>query len=535
MRGDRFCALILILALALAGGCVAKKTPGRSDSDFFEKWRSRAERYRGFSPSAPAATAVKEESLSKQKGRVTSPSSPESPESPAPRALPTQPVTLKMQEVPLRLLFKTLARAADQNILINEHVKGSLSIHIQNQPWDQVFQSLLKSQGYGYEWEGEIIRIVTPADIENNYQFLDNQEKTEAKKRKVELAEPLRTQVIRVEFADAKKLRENLNALLIQDEGGTHGAVMVDEHTNSLLVRASRRDMEMISELVHILDRPTQQVLIEAFIVETTQNTARELGLQWGGLYRDGRYWVTPSAEEGGIFGSQDTEDTVIQLQDPDNPLGLEPDLMLNWPTITSGMAGLNMGILAAKLNRYTLGLQLAAMQEQGKLNILSNPSITTLDNQTANIESGREVPFQTVEDEDVNVEFQKAVLSLKVTPHIINEKALKLKIVTHKDELDFSQEVGTSKNPTILTKKAETNVVLFNGQTTVIGGLSKQSELKSEAGVPVLKDIPLLGRLFRRDSSSRNMDELLIFITPYILEEMGDTEDGILLPSESG
>lgn len=532
MRGDRFCFLIVILALALAGGCVAKKTPERSDSDFFEKWRIRAKRYRGFSPAAPAAAPGMEEREAKQKDGA---SGPLSPESPSPRALPTQPVTLKMQEVPLRLLFKTLARAADQNILINEHVKGRLSIHIQNQPWDQVFESLLKSQGYGYEWEGAIIRIVTPADIENNYQFLDNQEKTEAKKRKVELAEPLRTRVIPVEFADAKKLRENLNALLIQDEGGAHGAVMVDEHTNSLLVRASRRDMKMIIELVHTLDRPTQQVLIEAFIVETTQNTARELGLQWGGLYRDGRYWVAPSAEEGGIFGSQETEDTAIPIQDPDNPLGLEPDLMLNWPTITSGMAGLNMGILATKLNRYTLGLQLAAMQEQGKLNILSNPSITTLDNQTANIESGREVPFQTVEEGDVNVEFQKAVLSLEVTPHVINEKTLKLSIATHKDELDFSQEVGTSKNPTILTKKAETNVVLFNGQTTVIGGLSKQSELNSEAGVPVLKDIPLLGRLFRRDSSSRNMDELLIFITPYILEEMGDTEDGILLPSESG
>jgi type IV pilus assembly protein PilQ len=166
--------------------------------------------------------------------------------------------------------------------------------------------------------------------------------------------------------------------------------------------------------------------------------------------------------------------------------------------------------------------MQLSALQEEGKLNILSSPSITTLDNQPASIESGREVPFQTVvysgNVATPSIEYKKAVLSLKVTPHTIDRNMLRLNIVTHKDELDFSNTVGG--NPTIITKNAETNVILYDGQTMVIGGLSKETATDTESGVPFLKDIPLLGRLFKSTGKSSNMEEVLIFITPQILKE---------------
>jgi type IV pilus assembly protein PilQ len=174
---------------------------------------------------------------------------------------------------------------------------------------------------------------------------------------------------------------------------------------------------------------------------------------------------------------------------------------------------------VAQDINNFILAMQLAALENEGKVNILSSPSITTLDNQVAVIESGKEVPYQTVEDNEVNIEFKKAVLSLKVTPHIIDGKTLKLEIETKKDELDFSTSSAVQGNPTITTKRAETSVILFNGETAVIGGLSKESSNENDQGVPFLKDIPLLGHLFKSRQTMENLEEVLIFITPHILQ----------------
>ncbi len=165
-------------------------------------------------------------------------------------------------------------------------------------------------------------------------------------------------------------------------------------------------------------------------------------------------------------------------------------------------------------------------MQTEGKVNILSSPSITTLDNQKAIIESGQEVPYQTVENGEVKIEYKKAVLSLEVTPHVIGNNTLKLNINTKKDELDFANAVGGQ--PAIRTKSAITNVLLFDGQTTVIGGLSKEnSDRYRIQGVPWLKDIPILGYLFKGKETIDSLDEVLIFITPHILgEQFADEVD---------
>ncbi|MGD8676352.1 MAG: type II and III secretion system protein, partial [Desulfobacterales bacterium] len=164
------------------------------------------------------------------------------------------------------------------------------------------------------------------------------------------------------------------------------------------------------------------------------------------------------------------------------------------------------------------LSLQLQALQQEGRLNILSSPSITTLENQIALIESGSRIPIQTVENGEVNIEYVQATLRLEVTPNVIDGEALKLKILTNKDEPDFSRPVAG--NPTIITKKAETNVILLNGQTTVIGGLNKETTSSNQSGIPYLKDVPGLGWLFGSRSRSGAMEDVLIFITPYILEE---------------
>jgi type IV pilus assembly protein PilQ len=182
-----------------------------------------------------------------------------------------------------------------------------------------------------------------------------------------------------------------------------------------------------------------------------------------------------------------------------------------------SGFEPFALGLVYQNIGDALLSAQLTALQDQGKLNILSSPSITTLDNQTAFIESGEDIPFQTVEDGEVNVQFKKAVLSLKVIPHVIDDKTLKMYINVHKDEADFSRTV--LGNPTILTKNAETNVIQFNGQTIVIGGLNKETTTRSDTGVPYLQDVPGLGYLFKRKGSEDRLEDLLIFITPHILQ----------------
>ncbi|MGD8522835.1 MAG: type IV pilus secretin PilQ, partial [Desulfobacterales bacterium] len=182
-----------------------------------------------------------------------------------------------------------------------------------------------------------------------------------------------------------------------------------------------------------------------------------------------------------------------------------------------SGLSPFTLGLIYQRVGDVLLDVQLSALQEQGKLNILSSPSITTLDNQTAFIESGRDIPFQTVEDGEVNIEYKKAVLRLDVTPHVIDDRTLKMYINVNKDEADFVNEV--QGQPTILTKKAETNVIQFDGQTIVIGGLNKETTSDTKSGVPFLEDIPGLGYLFKKKGSSSDLEELLIFITPHILQ----------------
>jgi len=191
---------------------------------------------------------------------------------------------------------------------------------------------------------------------------------------------------------------------------------------------------------------------------------------------------------------------------------------MFNFPAALDGTTGMTLGYVFQNIGKGLLTVQLTALQKEGKLNILSSPSITTLENQLAIIESGARIPIQTVEDGEVNIKYEDAVLRLEVIPYVIDKNNIKLKILTNKDELDFTRTVAG--NPTIITKKAETKVILSNGQTTVIGGLNKETASETESGVPLLKDIPGIGFLFRSRGKANSMEEVLIFITPYILEE---------------
>ena len=489
-----------IFFIALICGCASKKK--EKSNLFFDDWKVKAQESKGFSPSA----RMLDRSLSQKAAKSAYTSGLLSEYK---KPLPKKKITMKMNDIEISVLLRALSRVANQNIMLNEKIKGKININITKARWDQVFKSILRTHGLAYAWEGNIIRIMTNEDMENEL-------KRESQKRDLRIIEPFITRIVHINYSEAAKLRENLEKFLtLNKDGKPLGSVLVDEHTNSLIIQAIGNDLGRILSVIEKLDRPTAQILIEAHIVETTSATGRELGIQWGGLAHgtsnDNNHWLGSGGDtyDGSLFDPT-TGDPVTHLPGIGN--------MFNFPAALEGTTGMTLGYMFENIGRTLLTVQLTALQEEGKLNILSSPSITTLENQMAFIESGEKVPIQTVEDGEVNIKYEDAVLRLEVTPHVIDKNFLKLQIITNKDELDFTRTVAG--NPTIITKKAETTVMLSHGQTTVIGGLNKERVSETEAGVPFLKDIPGLGWLFRSRGSTNAMEEVLIFITPYILKE---------------
>jgi type IV pilus assembly protein PilQ len=492
--------LATLFLLSCLSGCAQQKTEKKET--FFDQWQARAADSRGFSPPEKHRIIDMPESLAPSDKTVAA-------ENQIEKSLPDKSVTLKIHQADIAVLLRALARSVGISIIVNNSVQGVTSLNVAKLPWNQVFEGILKTHGLSYAWEGDLLRIITVDDKANIVRQLEADQKILSTRRQMALSEPLLTKIVHVDYADAGKLKTNLENFLTEaDSGKILGSVLLDEHNNALIIQATRSDLERMIALITELDQPTPQVLIEAHIIEANSETARELGVQWGGLYTGNDYWVTPNASDGiGLTAS-----------DPVNPTS---GVAANLPADLSGAAvagaGFTMGMIVQS-GGLLLAAQLNALEEEGKLNILSSPSITTLDNQKAIIESGDEVPYQTVDDNKVQIEYKKAVLRLEVTPHVIEGDTLKMDITTNKDELDFTRTV--SGNPTVITKKAQTNVVVFDGQTTVIGGLNKQTDRGIDYGVPWLRKIPGLGYLFKGESKSSQMQDLLIFITPHILKK---------------
>ncbi|MCP4631012.1 MAG: type IV pilus secretin PilQ [bacterium] len=494
-----FPAILCLLLMAAWMYSCSQKTDLKDVKDpFYEQWRVKAEESKGHSAVEPPP--VDEEPFEIASKEMAEEAVPE-----IERLLPTRKISLKMNSIEVSVLLRALAKAAKQNIILNEKVSGKININIHQAPWDQVFTGILKTHGLSYSWEGEILRIMTAEDLEADI-------RRKARKRDLLLTQMPSTRIVAVKFMEADKLKSNLEKFVSIDKSGNQtGSILVDEHSNSLIVQAIKSDMDIISAVIERLDRPTPQVLIEAYIVEANKDVARELGIQWGGVYtgKSGDKRASVSGKQSG---------TGAVPVPPDESIDVTSGSVVNLTANSlSGFDPTTLGLLYTRLGEYLLSAQLSALQDQGKLHILSSPSITTMDNQNAYIESGQDVPYQSVEDGEVKTEYKKAVLRLDVTPHVIDGETLKMFIKVNKDEPDFSRTV--LGNPTIITKKAETSVIQNDGQTIVIGGLSKETSSRNKTGTPFLEDIPGLGYLFKQKSSADQMEELLIFITPHILK----------------
>lgn len=490
-------ALLLCLAVFFAAGC---KKETKTDP-FMEKWKAMEKIAQGHSPSPPLRE--------KPSDLVAQDVMPIEPERELPKILVSE---FDARNTNIVAALRSLGKAAGQSIMVSPGVTGTINVNLRNLPWDQVFKGIVKTNGLAWEWADDIIRVMTAEDMENDLK-LDQ----------IRFRKPLVTTAIKINYANAESLREDFEKILTKDaEGKPRGSVEVVEHTNSLIVHSVKEDVVNIAELVDKLDRPSAQVRLKAYIVETTDDVARELGIQWGGLYQ--RRGVTGARNSLSIVpGGTDVQDDGTYTSVLNSTAGgmSRQGYAVNFPgnVPNDDGEGMALGLVYGAMNGNVLEVQLRALAEDDKVNILSSPSITTLDNQTAYTENGEEVPFITLDESgNAEVEWKDAVLRLEITPHVVDDLNLKLDIEVKKDEVDFSRDV--QGNPVIIKKATKTSLITRNNETVVISGLTRHSQTQGSAGVPGLKDIPGLGWLFKSDSSSNEKEEVLIFITPTILAE---------------
>jgi type IV pilus assembly protein PilQ len=261
--------IAVLISVLLVGGCAAPKK--QKQDPFFDKWKTKAETSKGISPATPKPLGEQQQII-----KPKAPPKAAKIEEKKQKPLPTRTISLKMTNIEVSVVLRALARASDQNIIVSEQVSGKININITQAPWDQVFLGILRTHGLSYAWEGQIIRIMTADDMEEDI-------KRQTRQRELKLTEPPLTRIVPVKFSSAKQLQENLEKFLTVDKNDKPiGSILVDEHTNSLIIQAIRTDMTSIISVIEQLDQPTPQVLIEAYIVEANKDVARELGIQWG-------------------------------------------------------------------------------------------------------------------------------------------------------------------------------------------------------------------------------------------------------------
>ncbi len=522
------CACLACIIVLNVSGC---KKQNELPDPFFERWKKLAIESRGYSPESAQETIDVEQPSNVQEIM------PEPKKEKVEKPLPTVVTTLDVHDTEIRAVLQALARAAKQNILVNSNIKGLVTVRFIKIPWNEAFIALLKSNGLTYTWEGTVLRIVSIEDMKRQLAVEEVKAKIEAQDVAIKKLEPLATRIIKVKYADIEELKQSLLALTGSaatssgKETSTSSSdsktnIFADKHTNSLILMAHPQEMKMLTSVVATLDHPAKQVYLKAHIVETTKTTGRQLGMQWGGQWGEKlpgsagrRISIGNPIGAGGapLFGSGSKE-----MMKGDTP-GEATGFFSNFPFAGIvgpgiGNKGLGLHFLVGKVGGKILEAQLTALQNKGKLNIISSPSLTTMDNQMAFTENGAKIPYVTQDDGEKTVEFEDAVLRLEMTPHVIDETYIKMKVLVKKDEVDFSARLKVDGNPTIFKKETSTNLIVRNNETIVISGLTKQSVTESTSGVPWLADIPGLGWLFKGESKDNDMEEILIFITPSIL-----------------
>ena len=412
-------------------------------------------------------------------------------------------ITLDINDAEITDLLRLLSDEINTSIVVSPDVKGKITLSLKSVPLDQALDIILRMHDLGMRYEGSVIWI---AKAET---FRAEAERALKEAESMERMEPLEVRLIPVNYATASDIQGNVQSLL-----SSRGSINIDTRTNTLILKDVAANLDAAELLVNNLDTQTPQILIEARIVETQANFTKELGIQWGG---DGVFSAATGNPTGIVFPSSIG---IAGGSTSDNNAGTStsPNFAVNLPasvgTGTGGALGISLGSIGGAVN---LNIRLSALETKGFLKIVSSPRIMTLDNIQASIEQGTSIPVSVVSAAGAQTSFFDASLNLQVTPHVTRDGNVYLKIDISKNEPDFGN-TGANGDPSILRKQAHTELLVPDGETTVIGGIYTRNTSQSLNSVPFFGSIPILGYLFRSQSETDNRTELLIFITPKII-----------------
>lgn len=392
-------------------------------------------------------------------------------------------VTLEFADAEVRKIFQLLSEVSNKNFVLGDEVTGAISLKLVNVPWDQALDIILDTKGLDKREEGNIILIRGKGKFKS---LLDEEQEI----RKAALKnEPLETAMFDVNYADLSTISGQFSALKTD-----RGTITQDVRTNKVIVKDVKSAIDDMRILLKNLDVPERQVMIEARIVEASTSFTRSLGVNWGVHYRDG------AASIAGINSIDTSFGGLASNIAPTSGVSGQP----------GASAGISFGTLASNIK---LDMRLNAAVTAGLIRIVSTPRVATLNHKSAKITQGQQIPYTSSTSDKVETKFVEAALALEVTPHINPNGTIVLKI----DAKNDSPGSGGSPPP-INKKQATTEMMLKDGETTVIGGIFVDRESNSDEGVPFLKDVPFLGGLFKSDTVEKSRNELLIFITPRIL-----------------
>ncbi|MET0655016.1 MAG: type IV pilus secretin PilQ family protein [Pseudoxanthomonas sp.] len=444
----------------------------------------------------------------------------------ASRGYKGRPVTFNFQDVPVRTVLQLIAEESNLNIVASDTVQGNVTLRLVNVPWDQALDIVLRAKGLDQRREGGVVWVAPQPELAKFEQ--DKEDARIAIDNRVDLI----TDYVQINYHSATAIFKALTeakGIGNQSGGGggggggneqengflsPRGRLVADERTNTLMISDIPKKVAQMRELINVIDRPVDQVLIEGRIVIATDTFARDLGARFGVAGR------RTGTNTGAISGSLENNVDIIQDGQTNIPGGLNVDLP------ASGFIRNAAGALAYTLlgNNFSLDLELSALQEEGRGEVISNPRLVTANQREAVIKQGREVGYVTVTGSGTgvatpNVQFKEALLELKVTPTITNDGRVFLNLNVKKDEIDSFLDLGDYGSvPQINKREITTAVLVEDGQTVVIGGVYEFTDRSSLAKVPFLGDIPFLGNLFKKKGRSKEKAELLIFITPKVL-----------------
>ncbi|MGP0171816.1 type IV pilus secretin PilQ [Pseudomonas sp. NCHU5208] len=420
-------------------------------------------------------------------------------------------LSLNFQDIDVRSVLQLIADFTNLNLVASDTVSGNITLRLQNVPWDQALDLVLKTKGLDKRQVGNVLLVAPAEEIAAR-----ERQELEAQKQIAELA-PLRRELIQVNYAKATDMAKLFQSVTSADgTADDRGSITVDDRTNSIIAYQTQERLDELRRIIAQLDIPVRQVMIEARIVEANVDYNKALGVRWGGSARNGRWDVSgkdgvqafdeDTGQRAGFVGTDKIGTTTL-----DDGLARLPFVDMGVGNSTSGIA---IGYLGSSV---VLDLQLSAMEATGNGEVISQPKVVTSDKETAKILKGQEVPYQEASSSGAtSTSFKEAALSLEVTPQITPDNRIIMEVKVTKDAPDFGRQLNGV--PPINKNEVNAKVLVNDGETIVIGGVFENTQTKATEKVPFLGDLPFIGRVFRRDMITDNKAELLVFITPRIM-----------------